>query len=88
MKILRISALYVCSPLCYIFDRAISTGEFPSHLKFSIVKLIFKKSDKENFANCRPISIMTLFSKVLEKIIYSRLLKRMNNNLVNEQFGF
>ena len=64
-------------------------GEYPSCLKCCIVKLIFKKDDKENFANCRPISIMTTISKVLEIIIYSRLLKHVNNNiLVNEQFGF
>ena len=74
--------------MCYIFDKAISTGKFPSYLKFSIVKLIFKKGDKDNFANCRPISIMTSFSKVLEKIIYSRLRKHVNSILVNVQFGF
>jgi hypothetical protein len=46
---LNISAFRICSPLCYICDNAISTGTFPSRLKYSVVKLIFNKSDKENF---------------------------------------
>jgi hypothetical protein len=76
--------------VCYICDKAISTEQFPSHLRYPIVKLIFNKGDMENFANCRPVSIMTSFSKVSEKIMYSRLLKYINNSeiLVNEQFGF
>jgi hypothetical protein len=38
----------------------------------------------------RPISLLTTFSKVLEKVMYSRLSQHMccNNILVPEQFGF
>lgn len=41
-------------------------------------------------ANYRPISLLTSFSKVLEKFIYDRLLQHIENNniLVEEQFGF
>jgi hypothetical protein len=41
-------------------------------------------------ANYRPLSILTSFSKVFEKIIYERLLQHVNVNniLVEEQFGF
>jgi hypothetical protein len=41
-------------------------------------------------ASYRPISLLTSFSKVLEKIIYERLLQHINVNniLVEEQFGF
>jgi hypothetical protein len=40
-------------------------------------------------ANYRPISLLTSFSKVFEKIIYERLLQHVNVNiLVEEQFGF
>jgi len=49
-----------------------------------------KKGDKENVASYRPISLLTSFSKVFERIIYDRLLKRIktNNILAVEQFGF
>jgi len=66
------------------------SGTFPTRLKYAIVKPLLKKGDKENTANYRPISLLTSFSKVLEKIIYERLLKHIetNNILAIEQFGF
>jgi len=63
---------------------------FPPRLKYTTVKPLLKKGDKENVANYRPISLLTSFSKVFERIIYDRLLKHieMNNILAVEQFGF
>ena len=51
---------------------------------------MLKKGIKEDVTNYRPISLLTSFSKVLERIIYDRLLKhiRTNNILRSEQFGF
>ena len=47
MKILKISASYICSPLCYVLNKAIMpTGNFPSRLKYCIVKPIFKKGNR------------------------------------------
>jgi hypothetical protein len=45
---------------------------------------------KLNMSNYRPISILTSFSKVLEKLLYIRLSEHITKNdiLVNEQFGF
>jgi hypothetical protein len=68
----------------------LATGIFPDRLKFSDVKPLFKKGNKTDFTNYRPISLLTLFSKIIEKIIYKRLYKHLliNNVLVKEQFGF
>jgi hypothetical protein len=66
------------------------SGIFPTKLKYAIVKPILKKGSKENVTNYRPISLLTSFSKVFERIIYDRLLKHLktNNILCAEQFGF
>jgi hypothetical protein len=66
------------------------SGTFPTRLKYATVKPLLKKGNNENVANYRPISLLTSFSKVLEKIIYDRLLKHTetNNILAVEQFGF
>jgi len=66
------------------------SGTFSTRLKYAIVKPLLKKGDKENIANHRPISLLTSFSKVFERIIYDRLLKHIetNNILAVEQFGF
>jgi hypothetical protein len=54
-----------------------------------MIKPLLKKGDKENVANYRPISLLTSFSKVFERIIYDRILKiETNNILAVEQFGF
>ena len=68
----------------------LSSGIFPTRLKFSEVKLIFKKGDKHDTSNYRPVSLLTAFSKIFEKVIYKRLYHHINNNhsLINEQFSF
>jgi hypothetical protein len=59
-------------------------------MKYSIVKPLFKKGDKSNLSNYRPISMLTSFSKIFEKIIYTRIYKHLvtHNILVREQYGF
>jgi hypothetical protein len=66
------------------------SGTFPTRLKYSIIKPLYKKEDRDNVANYRPISLLTAFSKVFEKIIYDRLIQHIetNNILTDEQFGF
>jgi hypothetical protein len=67
-KILKVSALFISSPLCHIINRSLHTGVFPSRLKYSIVTPVYKKGDRYNVANYRPISILTsFFKKYLKK---------------------
>jgi hypothetical protein len=86
----KVSAPYISSPLNYICNKSIRSGTFPTPLKYSIVKPLFKKGDRENMANYRPISLLTSIPKVLKKILYERLLQhtKVNNILVEEQFVF
>jgi len=89
-KILKISAPFISSPLSYIFNRSMLSGIFPTRLKYATIKPVLKNGDKKNVANYRPISILPSFSKILEKIIYVRLMNHpeTNNILAAEQFGF
>jgi len=89
-RILRNSAPYITSSLTHIFNKVLSTGIFPDRLKLSDVKPLFKKGDKTDLSNCRPISLLTSFSKILEKILCKRLYCHLmeNNILVPKQFGF
>jgi hypothetical protein len=89
-KILKSSIAYVSSPLTYICNKMLATGTFPSRLKFSEVRPIYKKGDKNDVSNYRPISLLTSFSKIFEKVVYNRLYKHIecNHILAAEQFGF
>jgi hypothetical protein len=90
VQILKTIAHFINSPLSDIFNKSMPSGAFPTRSKHAIVRLLLKKGDKENVANYRPISLLTSFSKVLEKMIYDRLLKHSeaNNFLAIEQFSF
>jgi len=89
-RILKISLLFITSPLIYLCNKAMSSGIFPTWLKISQVIPIFKKGDKDKLTNYRPISLLTSFSKIFEKLIYKRLYSHMisNNILAKEQYGF
>ena len=87
IKLLKISAPFISSPLCCIINKSLSTGVIPTRLKYSIVSPVHKKGDKNNVSNFRPISLLPSFSKVFEKIIYKRLMdhfsKTISSQIVN-----
>ena len=66
------------------------TGIFPDCLKIAVVKPLYKKGDKTCMTNYRPIPLLTVFIKVLEKAMHSRLNQHLhtNNKLVTEQYSF
>jgi Notch-like protein len=67
-KILKISAPFISSPLNCICNRSILSGTFPTRLKYAVVKSLLKKGDRKNVVNYRPVSLLTSFSKVFEKM--------------------
>jgi len=72
-----------------MFKKILSTGIFPERLKFSEVRPFFKKGDITEFSNYRPLSLLTSFYKIIEKIIYKILYSYLNDNniLVDDQYG-
>jgi hypothetical protein len=58
--------------------------------QYATIRPLFKKGNKDDINNYRPISILTSFSKLFEKVMQTRLLKHLtdNNILVKEQYGF
>ena len=81
---------YINVILFKTFNASFEEAVTPKKLKIAKVIPVFKKSDKENIENYRPISILPVFSKVLERIMCNRLYEYfMNNNLLHKnQFGF
>jgi hypothetical protein len=86
----RFSIPCISSLLTYICNRMLTTGRFPARLKLSEIRPIFKRGDKKDISNYRLISLLTLFSKIFEKVIYNRFYCHIKDNyiLANEQFGF
>ena len=67
-----------------------SSGGFPDRLKIAKVIPICKKEDRSLMSSYRPISILNVFRKLIEKLMYKRLFSFLmkNNILYKYQFGF
>ena len=78
------------TPLFHVFNLSFSTGTVPIQFKIAKVIPIFKSGDKSSMDNYRPISLLSVFSKIMEKLVASRLLDFLNWNeiLSKWQFGF
>lgn len=81
---------YIAPALTHIFNLALQYGIFPEKMKMSRVTVIFKGGDRNDTSNYRPISIIPVFSKGLEKIIFSRVSSFFDRHSVlsDAQFGF
>ena len=73
-----------------IFNKSISDGMVPDDLKIAKIIPVYKSDDKKIVSNYRPISVLPAFSKILEKLVYNRLLDFINqhNLLSKNQYGF
>ena len=77
-------------PLSYNYNYLLNTGIFPDRLKITVVKPLSKRGNKTRMTNYRPVSLLTVFSNVLEKVVHSILSQHLHtiNILVTEQCGF
>ena len=76
---------HIVKPLRQIYNQSFVTGIIPSELKIAVVTPIFKSNDKESLSNYRPTSGRPCFSKILEKLVYKRVVKFLDKyNISNE----
>lgn len=80
----------IIKPLTHIFAVSMETGIVPSDLKLAKVIPLFKSGDPGSFTNYCTISVLSCFSKILEKLVYKRILKHLNmyKILFKHQYGF
>ena len=83
-------ASVISSPLSYIVNLSLKTGTIPAEWKEARVTPIYKSGPKNLFDNYRPISVLSVMSKVLERAIHKQLLSHLEseNLLTPSQYGF
>lgn len=83
-------AYEILLPLNNIFNKSVQQCLFPQYMKVAKVIPIFKADDPSDVRNYRPISILSVFSKIFEKVIYAKLYLYLEENLIlyEKQFGF
>ena len=74
-KILKLSGPSIAAHLSSIFNECISNCCFPTDMKLSEISPIFKKNDSLSKENYRSVNILTVISKVFERIISDQLMK-------------
>ena len=88
--LLKECATILAEPLSQIFQQSFDSGILPDDWKTANIVPIFKKGDRTNPANYRPVSLTSVPCKIMESIIKEKLMKFLESNelLSNEQHGF
>lgn len=89
-RILRETAHDIAPMLAAVFQQSLDSGKLPSAWKEANVTCIYKKGQKSNPENYRPVSLTSLVCKVLEHIICSQLSQYLSTNsiITKTQHGF
>ena len=87
-EVLKLLVPSLSYPLCLLFNLSYRAGVFPSAWKSAIVVPIFKKGQRSQAVNYRPISLLPTISKVCERIFYESLYHHVTPALSSAQSGF
>ena len=87
---LKATAHSIFESVTYLFNKSIELGEIPQEWKISAVNPIPKSKEKDKASNYRPISLLNILSKLMERYVYKLLLKHLDNvaPLAAQQWGF
>lgn len=75
----RHKEMFVTS-ITYIANKSIEESTFPIAFKTAVITPVFKVGEKQNVCNYRPISILPVVSKVVERVIAEQLKEHLSRN--------
>jgi len=88
-RVLRFCASSLLKPICHLFTASLSTGGVPTQWHaHCCVTSIYKYGDKSLVSNYQPISLLCILSKVLEKIVYNKIMRFLEGSFTKHQYGF
>ena len=89
-SVLKYSINEISQILSKIINKCILQGYFPQELKTGCITPIYKTGDKTAIKNYRPVCSLSSLSKIIEKLVYNRMLKFIDKHkiLSSQQFGF
>ena len=73
VSILKLASNIISDVFTKILNKSIDLGTFPSKLKMAKVIPIFKSDDNTDPNNYRPISLLSCFNRIFEKLVYKRM---------------
>ena len=90
IKMIQICGESIALPLKLLFETALKEKKFPDIWKLANVVPVHKKEEKKLLKNYRPISLLPIFSKIFERVIYNSLFNHFVSNklFTPSQSGF
>lgn len=87
-RLLKETAIQVAPSLCALFNKSLSLGIVPDDWKLANVVPVFKKGEKDHMENYRPISLLSLVSKVMERCVFTTIKDQTTSLISTVQHGF
>ncbi len=89
-RLIKDAADKLVVPLTMLINSSLQSGTFPTCEKQAKVLPVYKSNEKSKLDNYRPISVTTVFSKIIEKVVYNQLSDYLesNNLICPNQFRF
>ena len=78
IKMIQICGESIALPLKLLFETALKEKKFPDIWKLANVVPVHKKEEKKLLKNYRPISLLPIFSKIFERVIYNSLFNHLS----------
>lgn len=89
VKLLKLAKSIISASSTEIFNKSILTGVYPAKLRYAKIVPVFKSEDETLPENYRPISLLSIYNLIFEKLMYNRLIDFVdkNNIICNRQYG-
>lgn len=89
-RVLKEVATSIAPALAKLYDTTLKKHEVPDDWRTALITAIFKKGDKSDPGNYRPVSLTCIICKILESIIYDHIVQHMIKNKLfsKNQYGF
>ena len=88
--LLKYASDIVSLPIATLLNVSVSQGVYPAKLKLLKIVPVFKSGDELDANNCRPISLLSNFNRIFEKLMYFRVISFSEENglLYQAEYGF
>ncbi len=87
-RLLKETASVISPSLCKLYNKSLELGIFPQEWKIANIVPIYKKGEREHTENYRPISLLPIVSKVLERCVFSNIKDHLFQLIQKLQHGF
>ena len=90
IRLLKCARHVIARPLATLINASVQKGQFPSKLKYANIVPVYKDGDESEPSNYHPISLLSIFNRIFENVMYNQLKSFLNKHDIfyQKQYGF